>query len=64
MLPRRDREAEGWAGFYTGNYAFIVRPNTVVCAGLPFHVKSWTRYEHVPFSGACPQKSRMTTSRK
>ena len=35
----------------------LVLPNTMICAALPFHVKSWTGFERLPFNGACPLKS-------
>jgi len=42
----------------------LVRPNTMICAALPFHVKSWTGFERLPFNGACPMRNRLTTSPK
>src|SRR5258705_12519515 len=37
MIPHKDYSA------------VFVRPNTMTCAALPFHVKSWTHSERFPF---------------
>jgi len=42
----------------------LVLPNTMICEALPFHVKSWTGFERLPFNGPCPMSNRLTTSPK
>ncbi len=52
MIPHKD------------SAAVLVLPNTMICEALPFHVKSWTGFERLPFNGACPMSNRLTTSPK